>query len=596
MSLNSSRKPYQGSRRQLVLAFDIGTTFSGISYSILDPGEVPKIRTVTTFPGQTSSGGDSKVPSILCYDGDGIVRAVGEEARQYCESGEAEENGWIKVEWFKLHLRPKAMGPSQIEDERIPPLPENRTVVDVLGDFLAYLYGCAKDFIQKTHGAGEQILQSVQDDTVFVLGHPNGWEGAQQAKMRQAAVCAGLVPDTSEGHSRVSFVTEGEASLHYCVNNGLSSDVIKAGSNVMIVDCGGGTIDLSSFSFKAIAPISVEEIAPTGCRLQGAVFVTQRAYDYLLNERLKGSSFDDPQDIQHIVDCFEKTIKRRFKSSDETAYIRFGTARDDDPDFDVKRGVLRLNGPEVSALFEPSLEAIFGAIEEQQKLSQKHIRDVFMVGGFAANDWLFNSLQERLRPLHMNLSRPDGYTNKAVADGGLSFYLDHFVSTRVARATYGSRCSTRFDPSDHEHAQRASQVFLNATGYQYLPCAFSAVLKKGTSVTENREFTCGFTRTVQDGSQIGRVPVDITCYRGADQDTEWTDVEPDKFETLCTVTADMSEAAHGLSPRIGKLGRLYYSINFQVVLLFGLTELKAYVAWMEKGHEKRTPATIVYDT
>lgn len=32
---------------------------------------------------------------------------------------------------------------------------------------------------------------------------------------------AGLIPGTPESRSRVSFVTEGEASLHFAINNGL---------------------------------------------------------------------------------------------------------------------------------------------------------------------------------------------------------------------------------------------------------------------------------------------------------------------------------------------------------------------------------------
>lgn len=59
----------------------------------------------------------------------------------------------------------------------------------------------------------------------FVIAHPNGWEGAQQAKLRKSAVLGGLVPDTAEGRSRVSFVTEGEASLHYCIRGGFIDDV-----------------------------------------------------------------------------------------------------------------------------------------------------------------------------------------------------------------------------------------------------------------------------------------------------------------------------------------------------------------------------------
>ena len=45
--------------------------------------------------------------------------------------------------------------------------------------------------------------------------------------MRLAAVLAGLVPDTASGHSRLSFVTEGEASLHFSVHNGLPAGAMK---------------------------------------------------------------------------------------------------------------------------------------------------------------------------------------------------------------------------------------------------------------------------------------------------------------------------------------------------------------------------------
>ena len=41
-----ARKPYSG-QRKLVLAFDVGTTYSGISYCILQPGQIPEIRGVT---------------------------------------------------------------------------------------------------------------------------------------------------------------------------------------------------------------------------------------------------------------------------------------------------------------------------------------------------------------------------------------------------------------------------------------------------------------------------------------------------------------------------------------------------------------------
>ncbi len=42
-----TRKPYQGHTRSLVIAIDIGTTFSGVSYAFLEPAVIPKIHGVT---------------------------------------------------------------------------------------------------------------------------------------------------------------------------------------------------------------------------------------------------------------------------------------------------------------------------------------------------------------------------------------------------------------------------------------------------------------------------------------------------------------------------------------------------------------------
>lgn len=110
---------------------------------------------------------------------------------------------------------------------RFAPLPRQKTAVDVFGDFLAYLFTCTRSFIIDTHANGAALWRAVEHDIQLVLSHPNGWEGAQQTKMRRAAVYGGLIPDTDEGKSRIRFVTEGEASLHACVLNGLAADVLS---------------------------------------------------------------------------------------------------------------------------------------------------------------------------------------------------------------------------------------------------------------------------------------------------------------------------------------------------------------------------------
>jgi hypothetical protein len=125
-----------------------------------------------------------------------------------------------------LHLRPNPQSNLDIS-KQLPPLPPNKTIVQVFADFLRYLFQCADSYIQQTHANGHVLWASVEHDIDYVLSHPNGWEGFQQAQMRKAAVLAGLIPDDATGHSRISFVTEGEASLHFSIENGLPPDVMK---------------------------------------------------------------------------------------------------------------------------------------------------------------------------------------------------------------------------------------------------------------------------------------------------------------------------------------------------------------------------------
>lgn len=117
---------------------------------------------------------------------------------------------------------------------QIPPLPRGKTVIELFADFLRYLHQCARTYIEETHTSGELLWRSLETSTEFVLTHPNGWEGAQQSQMRVAAVMAGLISDDEVGHLRLSFVTEGEASLHFCVQNGLVNDAVEVWFSILL--------------------------------------------------------------------------------------------------------------------------------------------------------------------------------------------------------------------------------------------------------------------------------------------------------------------------------------------------------------------------
>jgi len=105
----SSRSAYNGNCRKIVLAFDIGTTYSGISYSILDPNQCPSIHAVTRFPAQEVIAGASKVPSIIYYDKKGQVRAIGAEAVKDGIEEEAIEGRMVQAS-LEIQTHKRQMG------------------------------------------------------------------------------------------------------------------------------------------------------------------------------------------------------------------------------------------------------------------------------------------------------------------------------------------------------------------------------------------------------------------------------------------------------------------------------------------------------
>jgi len=63
----------------------------------------------------------------------------------------------------------------------------------------------------------------------------------------------------------------------------------------------------------------------------------------------------------------------------------------------------------------------------------------------------------------------------------------------------------------------------------------------------------------------------LTCYLHL--------LQTDQYSRLCTIKADISHLPK--TPKINPSGGTYYRIDYSVILLFGLTELKAQLCWNE---------------
>ncbi|KAK7050921.1 hypothetical protein VNI00_005033 [Paramarasmius palmivorus] len=459
--------------------------------------------------------------------------SAGAEAENSTTASLAEDEEWLKVELFKLRLRPRTMKLEQ-NGLRFPPLPPGKTAVTVFGDFLGYLFKCTRSFISDTHANGSSLWRQVEPTLQFVLSHPNGWEGAQQAKIRRAAVHGGLIPDTPEGKARIWFVSEGEASFEACVLSGLANDVLsdRSKSGFLVVDAGGGTCDISAYTIRSQHPLVIEEIAPPDCIFAGSVFVSRRAR-VLFEEKLKNSKYGTPDALDHITKRFDETTKRLFRNKNDPQFIVFGSPLD------------------------------------------KDLSSVFLVGGYAASAWLFSQLQERLAPYKVSVSRPDSQTSKAVADGAIGFFCDHHVSARVSKFMYGVEYLREYNPEDVEHVMRKDRLTELPSGPRLLPDAFDCILARGVKVKESTVFTRKYCTEL---TSLNLLSANGTF--------------AEEFSTLCLVRADLSPLSGSAEPKKGKHGRTYWNIVFSVEIHFGLTEFKSRIKWVDNFSG---PASIIYN-
>jgi len=134
-------------------------------------------------------------------------------------------------------------------------------------------------------------------------------------------------------------------------------------------------------------------------------------------------------------------------------------------------------------------------------------------------------------------------SNKAVADGAVSFYIDHLVSSRVARTTYGINITTRYNSQDPEHRARKHTQFISLAGHLTIPNKFGSILLKvnmenalvhsmdadmfsqGTQVSELREFRRSFSFSKKSRAACASHSVNISCYKGDLQEPKWMDTE-----------------------------------------------------------------------
>ncbi|CAE6372167.1 unnamed protein product, partial [Rhizoctonia solani] len=224
--------PWEGETK-ISIAIDIGTTYSGVAFTFLQKGSSPVIHRVTRWPGQEAHQQQSKIPTLIWYDTTQKAVAFGAEAQLDEIKEQVEDNEWFLAKHFKLHLHPDNLKAKH--DLKLDALPPGVNLEQIYSDFLRYLLKHTKAYFEDRVLDGKKIWEKYSDKMEVVLAHPNGWYCREQSFLRSAAVVAGLAGEDTAS-SRIRFVTEAEAAVHFCIHNANMKNVLKTGTNFGVCD------------------------------------------------------------------------------------------------------------------------------------------------------------------------------------------------------------------------------------------------------------------------------------------------------------------------------------------------------------------------
>lgn len=165
--------------------------------------------------------------------------------------------------------------------------------ISALGDHLTYTL---------REKLGDNIVKSTPLE--FVVTVPAIWSDLAKDKTRKACQAASGLTATQQS---VHLVSEPEAAAIYALH-GLDPHGLQVGETVVVVDAGGGTVDLISYTITGLKPIlEVEEAAPGSGALCGSTFLNMRFAKYLKAKLGKEDGFDE-EVLAEAMEVFEKKV------------------------------------------------------------------------------------------------------------------------------------------------------------------------------------------------------------------------------------------------------------------------------------------------
>ena len=469
---------------KIVISVDFGTSRSGFAYAYT--AEKDKKDFIWYF----TNWAEQPLPYVktvsqLLYDSDGNFLAWGYPARsQYaklCKKLKKEQrqkrqsnkvtnfktktNFSTQISGFKMLLKPDSgTGYAEYVNEAGQSFSAKKLIVDYLRELRVFIFDLIS---RKTVSLKEENLK-------WCLTVPAIWNETDKHFMRKAAVEAGFIKDISS--KRLILILEPEAAAIAFLES--KTENISTGSRFMIVDAGGGTVDLTVHEIDGEYLKEVVRGSGGAC---GSTFLDRRFVHYMReligNEIYEEMEIRHPEGIIQLMNAWERAKCDSKANLDETVYIplptpiwKFLSKKDDildriaeiqgDEDGEDVEDII-LSDEKLNFIYDSVLQDVEDAIREQIKILDEsedpRCERLVLVGGFAESPILQKRIKEkfstRFEGIHV-LNSP----GKAVVEGAVHFALRERIQSRRMRFTYGCEIMSAFrEGIDPENKRRHVQ-------------------------------------------------------------------------------------------------------------------------------------------
>lgn len=300
-----------------------------------------------------------QIPTILYYDQQRKVIGWGSDVAKALAPTGYPKPSIQKVEWFKLQLALSGNTPLAF-----PPLPPGKSEIDVAADYLFHLQQAIRNQLQKTLGAA---FDGEEHNIRYYFTVPASWNDAAFAALRAAALQAGFL--RAENENRLTFIASSEAAAMFYFKTSLLN--VKVRDAVLVVDCGGGIVDMIAYEVEEEQPFSLVECTVSSGDSCGST-VLNRNFSNLLRAKIRKMKIPVPSKAyaRCIID-FEKRIKSNFKNDGQKWAVDVGMWAVDvgvEAKFSeagIEEGCMIFTNDEILQCFDPVVNRIVELVQNQ---------------------------------------------------------------------------------------------------------------------------------------------------------------------------------------------------------------------------------------